>query len=227
MIPVATFNDLLDKPAEPAVPTHTPAARPSLAALASITGRQLLVALRFLIAMTVILGIVYPLLVLGLGKLIAPAKAAGSLVSVNGAVVGSSLIGQSFTDPKWFQARPSAAGTDGYDATSSGGSNLSADSPDLLKLVEQRRAAIAKADDVAPSAVPPDALTASGSGLDPDISQAYALIQVDRVAKARGLDATAVRNLVQANVSEPILGFIGQQRVNVLMLNIALQNMKP
>ncbi len=228
MIHVANFNDVLDRPAEPAVPTETEAApkRPSLGALASIGGRQLLVAVRFLIAMTVILGILYPLLVLGIGRLIAPAKANGSLVSSGGAVVGSSLVGQSFTGAKWFQGRPSAAGAAGYDATSSGGSNLSADSADLLKLVEQRRAAIVKADGVAPSAVPPDALTASGSGLDPDISKAYALIQVNRVAAARKLDPTAVRELVQAHVSEPILGFIGQERVNVLQLNIALQSLK-
>jgi K+-transporting ATPase ATPase C chain len=229
MIHVSNMNDLLDRPAEPAPTTEseTSPRRPSIGALASITGRQLLVALRFLIAMTVILGVLYPLLVLGIGRFIAPAKANGSLVSVGGAVVGSSLVGQNFTEAKWFQGRPSAAGSDGYDSMSSGGSNLSANSADLLKLVEERRAAIAKADGVAPSAIPPDALTASGSGLDPDISQAYALIQVNRVAKARNLDATAVRNLVETQTSEPILGFIGQERVNVLKLNIALQTMKP
>ena len=227
MIHVSNMNDVLDRPTPEADSGQVTPRRPSLSALASITGRQLLVALRFLIAMTLVLGILYPLLVLGIGKLIAPAKANGSLVSSGGTVVGSSLIGQGFTDAKWFQGRPSAAGADGYDAMSSGGSNLSADSPDLLKLVEERKAAIAKADGVAPSVVPPDALTASGSGLDPDISQAYAFIQVNRVANARGLDATAVRNLVEALTSRPILGFIGQERVNVLKLNIALQMMKP
>jgi K+-transporting ATPase ATPase C chain len=227
MIHVSNMNDVLDRPAAEADSGQVTPKRPSLGALASITGRQLLVALRFLIAMTVILGILYPLLVLGIGKLIAPAKANGSLVNSGGTVVGSSLIGQSFTGAKWFQGRPSAAGADGYDAMSSGGSNLSADSADLLTWVEERKAAIAKADGVAPSAVPPDALTASGSGLDPEISQAYALIQVNRVANARGLDATAVRNLVEAQTSQPILGFIGQERVNVLKLNIALQTMKP
>ena len=206
---------------EPETPTRTP----GVASLVTITGRQLLVGLRILIAMTVVLGLAYPLLVLGIGQLIAPAKANGSLVAVNGKTVGSSLIGQSFTEPQWFQGRPSAAGADGYDATSSGGSNLSADSQVLLKSVQERRAAVAKADGVDPSAVPVDAVTASASGLDPDISLAYADIQVNRVAAARKLDRAAVEQLVAKHTSTPLLGFIGQQRVNVLALNIALQSM--
>ena len=206
---------------EPETATRTP----GVASLVTITGRQLLVGLRILIAMTVVLGLAYPLLVLGIGQLIAPAKANGSLVAVNGKTVGSSLIGQSFTEPQWFQGRPSAAGADGYDATSSGGSNLSADSQILLKSVQERRAAVAKADGVDPSAVPVDAVTASASGLDPDISLAYADIQVNRVAAARKLDRAAVEQLVAKHTSTPLLGFIGQQRVNVLALNIALQSM--
>ena len=197
---------------------------PGAAALLSITGRQVLVGLRILVAMTVILGVAYPLLVLGIGQLIAPAKANGSLATADGKTVGSSLIGQAFTGAQWFQGRPSAAGSDGYDATASGGSNLSADSQVLLKAVRDRRAAIAKADGVDPSAVPADAVTASASGLDPDISKAYALIQVDRVAAARKLDPAAVRQLVDEHVTSPLLGFIGQERVNVLALNIALQS---
>ncbi len=219
-------TDVLGRPAPDAESAQAPPKGHGFGVLAAITGRQLLVALRFLLAMTVILGVLYPLVVLGLGKLLAPSRVAGSLVRSGGMVVGSSLVGQSFTDAKWFQGRPSAAGSRGYDATASGGSNLSADSPQLLKLVEQRRAAIAKADGVASSAVPPDALTASGSGLDPDISKAYALIQVNRIAATRHLSAPAVRSLVEAQVAEPILGFIGQQRVNVLLLNIALQKLK-
>jgi K+-transporting ATPase ATPase C chain len=198
---------------------------PGVASLVTIGGRQVLVALRILIAMTVVLGLAYPLLVLGIGQLIAPAKANGSLVTANGQTVGSSLIGQNFADPQWFQGRPSAAGADGYDATSSGGSNLSADSDVLLKSVEERRAAVAKADGVEPSAVPVDALTASASGLDPDISVAYANIQVNRVAAANKLDRIAVQQLVASHVSTPLFGFIGQDRVNVLSLNIALQSM--
>jgi len=194
---------------------------PSAGTIISIAGRQLLVGLKFLLAMTVILGIAYPLLVLGIGRLIAPAKAGGSLVSVNGAVVGSSLIGQDFTGDKWFASRPSAAGN-GYDATASGGSNLSADSPVLLKSIQQLKTAIAQSDGVPESAVPPDAVTSSGSGLDPEISAAYALIQVNRVAAARGLSASAVHALVQAHIQSRMLGFIGQQGVNVLQLNIAV-----
>src|SRR5664279_1438314 len=146
---------------------HATTPRPSTGTLVSIGGRQALVALRFLVAMIVILGIGYPLVVLGIGQLVANHAANGSQVTDNtGTVVGSELIGQQFTDPQgnaaqWFVGRPSAAG-DGYDAMSSGGSNLAADSPDLLADVQDRRAQIAADDGVDPSAVPPDALTASG-----------------------------------------------------------------
>jgi potassium-transporting ATPase KdpC subunit len=193
--------------------------------LAAVAGRQLWTGLKFLLAMTVVLGVAYPLLVLGIGQLVAHHQANGSTVTdSSGTTVGSSLIGQQFDDPKWFQGRPSAAG-DGYDALSSGGSNLAADSPELLKTVQERRAAIAQADGVPESAVPDDAVTASASGLDPDISPAYALLQVDRVAAARGLPADAVRQLVQAHLEHPALGFLGQDRVNVLALNLALQGL--
>src|SRR5664279_4411486 len=211
-------------------PETTP--RPSASALVAIGGRQALVALRVLVAMTVILGIAYPLLVLGIGQLAAHNAANGSPVSdSSGTVVGSSLIGQQFTDPQgnaaqWFAGRPSAAG-DGYDAMSSSGSNLAADSPDLLALVQQRRAQIAADDGVDPADVPPDALTASGSGLDPDISPAYAQLQVNRVADARGLPVDQVRDLVQANTDGRALGFIGEERVNVLQLNLALEQLSP
>ncbi len=202
-------------------------ARPSASALVSIAGRQALVALRFLLAMTVIVGIAYPLLILGIGQLTTNSAANGSLVTDStGTVVGSELIGQQFDGPQWFAGRPSAAG-DGYDAMSSGGSNLAADSTDLLDLVNQRRAQIAADDGVDPADVPPDALTASASGLDPDISPAYAAIQVNRVATARGLSADQVRELVQAHTQGRALGFIGEERVNVLELNLALQQLAP
>lgn len=227
MILVSNPSLLADLPLEDQVTTapETPLRTPGVASLVTITGRQVLVGLRILIAMTIVLGLAYPLLVLGIGQLIAPARANGSLVTANGKTVGSSLIGQSFTQPQWFQGRPSAAGADGYDATSSGGSNLSADSTVLLESVQERRAAVAEADGVDPSAVPVDAVTASASGLDPDISLAYANIQVNRVAAARKLDPAAVQQLVTSHTSAPLLGFIGQQRVNVLALNIALQSM--
>ena len=201
-------------------PAITP--KPSGAALLSIGGRQLLVALRYLLLMTIVLGIGSPLVVFGVGQLAANDSANGSLVTDNaGVVVGSELIGQQFDGPQWFAGRPSAAG-DGYDAMSSGGSNLSADSPELLALVEERRARIADANGVDPAAVPPDALTASASGLDPHISPAYAELQINRVAEARGLPVDRVRELVSANTEGRTLGFIGEERVNVLTLNLAL-----
>jgi K+-transporting ATPase ATPase C chain len=222
-------QSVIDRP-EPQQPATTP--KPSAGTLVSIGGRQALVALRFLVAMIVILGILYPLVVLGVGQLVSHNAANGSLVTdSSGTVVGSELIGQQFTDPQgnaaqWFVGRPSAAG-DGYDAMSSGGSNLAADSPDLLADVQDRRAQIAADDGVDPSAVPPDALTASGSGLDPDISVDYALLQVNRVAAARGLPADQVRDLVQSHISGRALGFIGEEKVNVLDLNLALNQLAP
>lgn len=199
---------------------------PSGGAIASIAGRQLLVGLRFLIAITIVLGIGYPLLVFGVGQVIAPASANGSQVIVDGRVVGSSLIGQQFDGDQWFAGRPSAAGN-GYDAISSGGSNLAADSPELLALVEQRRADIAAANGVPPEQVPADAVTASASGLDPDISPQYALLQVNRVAAARGLAAEQVHDLVETHIQGRTLGFLGQERVNVLELNLALTRLVP
>ena len=197
---------------------------PSGGAIATIAGRQLLVALRLLVALTIVLGIGYPLVVLGIGQLIAPSAANGSQLTVDGQVVGSSLIGQQFDGAGWFAGRPSAAG-DGYDALSSGGSNLSADSPELLAQIDQRRAEIAAANGVDPAQVPADAVTASASGLDPHISPAYALLQVDRVADARGLPVDQVHDLVESHIQGPALGFIGQERVNVLELNLALEQL--
>ena len=225
MSSTAPDNQAVIERPEPQQPATTPT--PSAGTLVSIGGRQALVALRFLVAMIVILGILYPLAVLGIGQLVAHDAANGSLVTdSSGTVVGSELIGQQFDGPQWFAGRPSAAG-DGYDAMSSGGSNLAADSPDLLADVQERRAQIAADDGVDPSAVPPDALTASASGLDPDISPEYALLQVNRVADARGLPADQVRDLVQAHIQGRSLGFIGEERVNVLELNIALNQLAP
>jgi len=190
--------------------------------------RQYLAGLRVLIVFTVVLGIAYPLAVTAIGQLLLTSHANGSLVSVGGHPVGSALIGQSFTDakgnplPQWFQSRPSAAGASGYDPTSSGASNLGPSNPSLVKAIEARRAAAAALDGVAPGMVPPDAVTASGSGLDPAISTAYAYEQVNRVAKARGLDPAAVRALVASMVAGRALGFLGEPTVDVLQLNIAL-----
>jgi K+-transporting ATPase ATPase C chain len=190
----------------------------------SSTLRQSWVALRFLVVMTLVLGVAYPIVLWGIGRVV-PARADGSFVtSSSGKVVGSSLIGQAFEGATWFHPRPSAAGT-GYDALSSSGSNLAMDNPDQISAVSDRKAAIVAEDGVAPSAVPPDAVTASGSGLDPDISPDYAYLQVARVAEARHLDAAAVRSLVDSHVTGRILGFIGEPRVNVLELNLALEQM--
>ena len=184
--------------------------------------RQAVVAIRLLVVMTVVTGLAYPALVWGIAKVV-PGRANGSLITNSqGVVVGSSLIGQSFNDPKWFWPRPSAAGTAGYDPTSSSGSNLGPENPDLVAAIEKRRAYDAKADGVDPATVPADALTTSASSLDPDISPAYATEQIARVAKARGLTVGQVANVVRQNTAGRILGFMGEPRVNVLELNLAL-----
>ena len=189
--------------------------------------RQTWTAIRALLILTVVLGLGYPALVLGIGQAALPAQANGSLVESGSEVVGSSLIGQSFSDadgnalPEWFQPRPSAAG-DGYDGAASSGSNYGPENADLIAAIEERQAAIAEADHVPAGDIPADAVTASGSGLDPHISPAYALEQVARVADTRGLDESAVRALVEQHTQGRDLGYLGEPTVNVLELNIAL-----
>lgn len=183
--------------------------------------RQTWTAIRALLILTVVLGVGYPAVVLGLGQLALPAQANGSLVEVDGEVVGSSLIGQAFDGDRWFHSRPSAAG-DGYDGAASSGSNYGPRNADLLAAIEERRAAIEQADGAERGEIPADAVTASASGLDPHISPEYALLQVDRVAESRGLDANAVRALVADHTTARDLGYLGEPRVNVLELNIAL-----
>lgn len=191
--------------------------------------RMLLVAVRMMVLCTIALGIIYPLAMTGLGQLAFSHKANGSLVrDGQGNVVGSELLGQNFTDatgqplPEYFQPRPSAAGDEGYDAASSGGSNQGPENPELIDSIEQRRADIAELNGVSPGQVPADAVTASGSGLDPHISVAYAELQVNRVAEARELDPAAVRELVRQNTTGRELGYMGEPRVNVVRLNLAL-----
>ena len=189
--------------------------------------RQHGVALRAMLVFTVLLGVAYTAVVTGIGQLALGGRADGSPVVVGGETVGSSLIGQSFTDadgaalPEWFQSRPSAAG-DGYDGSASSGSNLGPENDDLVAAVEERRAAIAESDGVAPEDVPVDALTASASGLDPDISPEYARIQVERVAAARDLPVADVEALVAEHTQGRDLGYLGEPTVNVLELNAAL-----
>jgi len=184
--------------------------------------RQLGPALRAMVVLTVFLGLAYPLAITGLAQAAVPGRADGSLVRRDGQVVGSSLIGQSYAGrAAYFQTRPSAAG-DGYDGLSSGASNLGPENPDLLAAVAERRAAVAAFEGVAPARVPADALQASGSGLDPDISPAYAALQVPRIARERDLTEAQVRGLVAEATSGRVLGFLGEPHVNVVELNLAL-----
>jgi potassium-transporting ATPase KdpC subunit len=187
------------------------------------TLRQAVAGLRLLLVLTVALGLVYPVVVYGVGRLVS-GRADGSLVEVDGVVVGSALVGQHFEGDQWFQSRPSAAG-DGYDPLASGASNLGPENPDLLDEVMERRAEVATRESVDPAAVPADAITASGSGLDPHISPEYAHLQVERVARARDLTEGEVAALVEEAVSGRDLGILGQPRVNVLELNVALQEL--
>jgi len=184
--------------------------------------------LRVLVAATLLLGVAYPLAVYGVAAVAAPWRSHGSLVTATGAhttdadkAVGSALLGQTVDSDRLFQDRPSAAG-DGYDPLNSYGSNLGPESPDLIAAITERRATIAEREGVDPADVPPDAVTASGSGLDPDISEAYAALQVPRVAAANGLTEDAVRRLVAEHTSGRTWGVLGESRVHVLELNIAV-----
>ncbi|MFE5408102.1 potassium-transporting ATPase subunit KdpC [Microbacterium sp. NPDC056569] len=190
------------------------------------------VAVRAMLVLTLVLGVGYTMLVTGIGQLALPWQANGSLVqNASGDTVGSALIGQSFTDasgaalPQYFQSRPSAAG-DGYDGGASSGSNLGPENPDLASAIAERKAAIAELEGVDPSQVPADAVTASGSGLDPHISPAYALLQVPRVAAARGLSESEVRAVVESHLQQRDLGYLGEPRVNVVELNLALDALR-
>jgi potassium-transporting ATPase KdpC subunit len=188
-----------------------------------MTFRQTWTAVRALLIFSCVLGIGYPAAVLAIGQVALPAQANGTLLSVDGEVVGSALIGQAFTDadgaalPEWFQSRPSATG---YDGGASSASNYGPDNADLIAAIEERRAAFAALDGA--GSPPADALTASASGLDPHISPEYALLQVPRVAEARGLREEQVRDLVESMIQGRDLGYLGQPTVNVLRLNIGL-----
>jgi potassium-transporting ATPase KdpC subunit len=190
--------------------------------LAQAALRQTWPALRMLIVMTLVVGLAYPLVLTGLAQVAFPGRANGSLVENDGNVVGSSIIGQSFDGkPEYFQSRPSAAG-DGYDPLASSASNLGPENEDLITAIEERRAAAAQLDGTNPADVAPDALLASGSGLDPHISPAYADQQVARIARERGLSEDAVRALVDDHTEGRMWGFLGEPHVNVLLLNLAL-----
>jgi K+-transporting ATPase ATPase C chain len=184
--------------------------------------QQILPGLRIKLFMTVALGIVYPLAMTGICQALFPYKANGSLITAGGKVIGSELIAQNFTKPEYFQPRPSAAGNDGYDATSSGGTNFG---PTNQKLIDRTRTAIEKFRKENPDfagPLPADLVTASASGLDPHLSPDSVTAQAPRVAKARGVSVDQVLQLVAQFTERPDLGFLGEPRVNVLKLNLAL-----
>jgi potassium-transporting ATPase KdpC subunit len=189
--------------------------------------KQFITACLYTLMTTVLLGLGYPLAVTGLAHLLMPAQANGELIMQNGVVVGSKLIGQSFTGPEYFNSRPSAAGT-GYDASNSSGSNLGPTNASLIARVEQSvqfwKSREAKAGNGS-SDVPVDLVTTSGSGLDPDITVAAAEYQVPAVAQTRGLPQDQVEHLVQVHIEPRQFGFLGEPRVNVLELNLALDAM--
>jgi len=189
--------------------------------------KQLIIAIKVTLAFTILTGVAYPLLVTGLAKVVFPHQASGSLIQANGKTIGSELIGQKFARPGYFHGRPSAAGNDGYDGLASGGSTLG---PTNQHLVDRVQADLKKFHEENPTftgPVPADLLTASGSGLDPDISPASAEAQVARVAAARSVTADAVRQLVAAHTEGRQFGILGEPRVNVLKLNLALDQSAP
>jgi len=179
-----------------------------------------------LLLFTVITGFVYPLAVTGIAQVIFPDKANGSIITKNGKIVGSALLGQQFDDPKYFWGRPSATTPQPYNGGSSSGSNLGPNNPDLLKAVKERIQALREADPGNTAEIPVDLVTASGSGLDPHISPAAAAYQVQRVAKLRGMDEAKVSALVTANSEGRQFGILGEPVVNVLKLNLALDDLK-
>jgi K+-transporting ATPase ATPase C chain len=189
----------------------------------SFVKTQLWPAVAILLAFTVITGFIYPAVVTAAAQVAFPWQANGSMVSANGSTIGSSLIGQAFDDPKYFSGRASVAGANGYDPTVSGGSNLSSSSKALIDAITARVDAEQKANGDKP--VPIELVTASASGLDPDISPAAAEYQVARVAKARGMTEDAVRALVARHTSQPLFGFIGAASVRVLELNLDLDGL--
>ena len=188
--------------------------------------RQLKPAVLSLLVLTILTGVVYPLVVTGLAQLLFPAQANGSLIVKDGKVVGSALIGQPFDDPKYFWSRPSATSPFPDNAGASTGSNLGPTNPALKKAVQDRIDALRAADPDNKAPIPVDLVTASGSGLDPHVSLAAALYQVHRVATARKMDETKLRELVDQHTQGRQFGFLGEPGVNMLKLNLALDSLK-
>jgi potassium-transporting ATPase KdpC subunit len=189
--------------------------------------KQLIPGFRIALVMTILTGLLYPGIVTGLCQIFFRQQANGSLVVKDGRIMGSSLIGQSFTNPEYFHARPSAAGNDGYDASSSGGSNLGPTSRQLIDRIKGDVDAFRKENPDYHGPIPADMVTASGSGLDPHISPASAQAQAFRVAQTRGVSEDHVNRLIAQYIEAPTLGFLGDARVNVLQLNLALDRHFP
>lgn len=184
--------------------------------------RHLKTATVLYLALTVLTGVLYPLAVTAIAQVAMPARANGSLIARDGRTVGSALIGQSFNSPGYFWSRPSATGPMPYNAAASSGANLGPTNPALEAAVSERIAALRAADPGNLAPVPVDLVTASGSGLDPHVSPAAAAFQVARVARARGMDPALLRALVAEHTEERTFGLLGERRVNVLTLNLAL-----
>jgi len=187
---------------------------------------HLVTAILYTIVTVIALGLIYPLVMIGLGQVFFPHQANGSLVEVNGKVIGSEIIGQLWTKPQYFQGRLSAAGKNGYDPTATGGTNYGPTNKKLINSTKATIAALKKANPDAVGPPPMDLITSSGSGIDPDISPAGAAWQVPRVAKARNMTAAAVKAIVDANITGRQLGILGEPHVNVLALNRALDAAK-
>ena len=208
----------MQNPSKPAATVAEPKGESTLS--------HLVTSVLYTIVTVIVLGLIYPLVMTGLGMLIFPHQANGSFVESNGKVVGSEIIGQLWTKPQYFQGRPSAAGKNGYDPTSTGGTNLAPTSKKLIDATKATIAALKKANPDAVGEPPMDLVTSSASGIDPDISPEAAAWQIPRVAKARHMTADAVKAIVDANVAGRQLGFLGEPHVNVLALNRALDAAK-
>lgn len=187
--------------------------------------KNLLISVLYTVATTILVGLIYPLAITGLAQLMAKDKANGQLITRNGTVIGSRILAEPFSSPGYFHPRPSAAGTNGYDATNSGGTNWG---PTNQKLVDRVEADVARLHAENPGEpIPVDLVTASASGLDPDITPAAAEFQIPRVAKARGISEQQVREIVRTHIQGRQFGFLGEPRVNVLELNLALDQAFP
>ena len=189
--------------------------------------QQLGTGFKMMLVLTVLTGLLYPGVVTGLCQVLFPARANGSLIVANGQAIGSELIGQNFKRPEYFQPRPSAAGNDGYDPMASGASNLGPTNQKLADRVKDSVASFRKNNPDFTGPIPADLVTSSGSGLDPDISPDSAEAQAARIAKARGIPVEQVRNLIASHTQERDLGFLGEPRVNVLEINLALDQAAP